>query len=31
VPGAQYKVMTALTNVTPRWVRRKVSARVRRS
>jgi uncharacterized protein len=31
VPGAQYKVMTALTNVTPRWIRRKVSARVRRS
>ena len=31
VPGAQYKVMTALTNVTPRWIRRRASAQVRRS
>ena len=26
VPGVQYKVMSALTNVTPRWLRRKASA-----
>jgi short-subunit dehydrogenase len=31
VPGVQYKVMSALTNVTPRWLRRKASASVRRS
>lgn len=31
VPGAQYKVLSALTNVTPRWLRRKASAQVRRT
>jgi short-subunit dehydrogenase len=31
VPGVQYKVLSALTNVTPRWLRRKASAQVRRS
>jgi short-subunit dehydrogenase len=31
VPGAQYKLMTALTNVTPRWLRRRASAQVRRT
>jgi len=31
VPGAQYKVLTALTNVTPRWLRRRASAQVRRT
>ena len=31
VPGVQYKVMSALTNVTPRWLRRKASAQVRRN
>jgi short-subunit dehydrogenase len=31
VPGAQYKVLSALSNVTPRWIRRKASAKVRRS
>ncbi len=31
VPGAQYKVMTAVTNMTPRWLRRKASAQVRRN
>ena len=31
VPGAQYKVLSALTNVTPRWMRRRASAQVRRS
>ena len=31
VPGMQYKVMSALTNVTPRWLRRKASAGVRRT
>ena len=30
VPGAQYKVMSAVTNMTPRWLRRKASAQVRR-
>jgi short-subunit dehydrogenase len=31
VPGLQYQVMSAITNVTPRWLRRKVSARVQRA
>jgi short-subunit dehydrogenase len=31
VPGAQYKVLSALTNVTPRWIRRRASAKVRRT
>jgi uncharacterized protein len=31
VPGVQYKVLSALSNVTPRWLRRKASAQVRRS
>jgi short-subunit dehydrogenase len=31
VPGVQYKLLSALTNVTPRWLRRKASAQVRRS
>ncbi len=31
VPGVQYKVLSALSNVTPRWIRRRVSAQVRRS
>ena len=31
VPGAQYKVMSAAVNVTPRWIRRRVSAMVQRS
>lgn len=31
VPGVQYQVMSAITNVTPRWLRRKVSARVQRT
>jgi short-subunit dehydrogenase len=30
VPGAQYKVMSAVTNVSPRWLRRMASAKVRR-
>ncbi len=31
VPGAQYKVLTAATNVTPRWLRRRVSALIQRA
>jgi short-subunit dehydrogenase len=31
VPGVQYKVMSALTNVTPRWLRRKAASQVRRT
>jgi short-subunit dehydrogenase len=31
VPGTQYKVLSALTNVTPRWIRRKASAKLRRT
>jgi len=31
VPGAQYKVISALSNVTPRWIRRRASAQVRRT
>lgn len=31
VPGAQYKLMAAAVNVTPRWLRRRVSAMVQRS
>jgi short-subunit dehydrogenase len=30
VPGPQYKLMTALAGVTPRWIKRKASARVPR-
>lgn len=30
VPGAQYQLMSAVTNVTPRWMRRRVSAVVQR-
>jgi short-subunit dehydrogenase len=31
VPGTQYKVLSALTNVTPRWIRRRASATLRRT
>ena len=31
VPGVQYKVLSAAANVTPRWLRRRASALVRRS
>jgi uncharacterized protein len=31
VPGVQYKVLTTLSNMTPRWIRRRTSAQVRRS
>ncbi|MFP5488773.1 MAG: SDR family NAD(P)-dependent oxidoreductase [Acidimicrobiia bacterium] len=31
VPGLQYQVMSALTNVTPRWFRRRVSSLVQRA
>ncbi|NNE13088.1 MAG: SDR family oxidoreductase [Ilumatobacter sp.] len=31
VPGTQYKVLTAAANVTPRWVKRRMSALVQRS
>jgi short-subunit dehydrogenase len=31
VPGVQYKVLSAISNVTPRWIRRRASARVRRT
>ena len=31
VPGAQYKVLSAATNVTPRWIRRRVSALIQRA
>ncbi len=30
VPGVQYKLMTAAANVTPRWVKRRMSAMVQR-
>jgi short-subunit dehydrogenase len=30
IPGLQYKLMAATTNVTPRWLRRKVSSLVQR-
>lgn len=30
VPGAQYKVMVATTNITPRWLRRRASSIVQR-
>lgn len=30
VPGAQYKVMTAAANVTPRWMKRRMSAMIQR-
>ncbi len=30
VPGAQYKLMAAAANVTPRWVKRRMSAMVQR-
>lgn len=30
VPGMQYKLMTAAANVTPRWLKRRVSAMVQR-
>jgi hypothetical protein len=30
VPGAQYKLLAAASNVTPRWIRRRVSALVQR-
>lgn len=30
VPGVQYKLLSALTNVSPRWLRRRASATVRR-
>ena len=31
IPGLQYKAMTAAANVTPRWLRRRVSSLVQRS
>ncbi len=31
IPGTQYKLLSALTNVTPRWLRRKASSKVRRN
>lgn len=31
VPGVQYQLMSAVTNVTPRWMRRKVSSLVQRA
>jgi short-subunit dehydrogenase len=31
VPGVQYRAMTAAANVTPRWVKRRISALVQRS
>ena len=31
VPGAQYKMMVAATNITPRWLRRRASSIVQRS
>jgi short-subunit dehydrogenase len=31
IPGTQYKFASALTNISPRWLRRKASARVRRA
>jgi short-subunit dehydrogenase len=30
IPGAQYKLLSALTNVSPRWLRRRASTKVRR-
>ncbi len=30
VPGAQYKLMTAAVNVTPRWMKRRASAMIQR-
>ncbi len=30
VPGVQYKAMAAVTNFTPRWVRRRMSGLVQR-
>ncbi len=30
VPGAQYKVMTAASNVTPRWLKRRMSSMIQR-
>ena len=31
VPGAQYKLLTAAANVTPRWVKRRMSAMIQRA
>ncbi len=31
VPGAQYKVMTAASNVTPRWLKRRMSSMLQRA
>ena len=31
VPGAQYKLLTAAANVTPRWMKRRVSAMIQRA
>lgn len=31
VPGAQYKLLTAATNVTPRWMKRRMSGLIQRS
>ncbi|MCB0968496.1 MAG: SDR family oxidoreductase [Ilumatobacter sp.] len=31
VPGAQYKMMVAATNITPRWIRRRASSLIRRN
>jgi short-subunit dehydrogenase len=31
VPGAQYKLITAASNVTPRWMKRRMSAMIQRS
>jgi short-subunit dehydrogenase len=31
VPGLQYKLMTTASNVTPRWIRRRISSLVQRA
>ena len=31
VPGAQYKLLTAAANVTPRWMKRRMSAMIQRA
>lgn len=31
VPGAQYKLLTAAANVTPRWAKRRISAMIQRA
>jgi short-subunit dehydrogenase len=31
VPGTQYKLLTSLSSVTPRWIKRKASTKVPRT